>query len=282
MSATLQVTAGSGQFVSVADGPFDTLARYGYVWLPYAVAVVLLAGLAWWEALHAGSAREQALSRLLPVRIGALALLAAFAAGLADGAAESDGLTAIDRPIWQWAVDHRAPVLTAFFTGVTTVGSTVSMTVLAVVAIGYLAYRRLPADAVLVAVVAIGAGLIVLLGKNVVGRARPPVEYRLVVETNQSFPSGHALASMAILGMLAVLVGRALTTVRARVLLWIGVGIAVLLIGASRVYLGVHWATDVLGGWASGACWLLLCLTVSLVGQALRRRRTVAATAGPT
>ena len=73
----------------------DLITAYGYVWLPYAVAAVLLAGLAGWHALHRAR-RPDALARELPVRVGALALLAAVAAGLADDIVEGNGLTAID------------------------------------------------------------------------------------------------------------------------------------------------------------------------------------------
>ncbi len=107
----------------------DLITAYGYVWLPYAVAAVLLAGLAGWHALHRAR-RPDTLARELPVRVGALAVLAAVAAGLADDIVEGNGLTAIDEPIWQFAVDHRTPAATVFFRVVTAVGSTVSMTVL--------------------------------------------------------------------------------------------------------------------------------------------------------
>jgi len=259
----------------------DLFTAYGYIWLPYAVAAVLLAGLAGWHALRRGR-RPDTLARELPVRVGALAVLAASAAGLADDIVEGNGLTAIDEPIWRFAVDHRTPAATVFFRVVTEVGSTVSMAVLAAAAIGYLVYRRRHGDALLVLIVSVGAGLLVLLGKSLVGRPRPPAAYRLVVETNQSFPSGHALASMAILGVLALLVGRALGPGPARIWLRGGVAVFVVLIGLSRIYLGVHWATDVLGGWLTGAAWLLLCLTVRFVYRDQARRRISAdATASP-
>jgi len=79
-------------------------------------------------------------------------------------------------------------------------------------------------------------------------------------ETNESFPSGHALASAAILGVVLVVLlplrGRA-----TRIGVLLGVGLFVVAIGLSRLYLGVHWATDVLGGWVTGLAWLALCLT---------------------
>jgi undecaprenyl-diphosphatase len=256
----------------------DLFVAYGYVWLPYAIAAVLLAGLAVGYALRRGRGPDT-LARALPIRVGALAVLAAVAAGLADAVSEGDGLTVIDQPIWQFAIDHRSPPLTVFFRIVTEVGSTISMTVLAAATIGFLAYRRRAGDAVLVLVVSVGTGLLVLFGKRLVGRERPPQEFWLMHESTQSFPSGHALASMAILGVISLLVGRALGPGTARGWLRVGVAVFILLIGMSRIYLGVHWATDVLGGWTTGAAWLLLCLTIRFVYRADRRSRPVASDA---
>ena len=117
----------------------------------------------------------------------------------------SNGLASIDPPVWQWMIDHRTPALTS-------VGhlrhqhrqhglddaSSPSRPSLS------LLIKRRRGDAALVAVVAAGAGLLVRFGKATVGRERPPVEFRLVTETNESFPSGHALASAAILGVVLV------------------------------------------------------------------------------
>ena len=250
----------------------DVFEEYGYVWLPYAIAAFLLAGLAFWDLRYTRRAGAIRLSRLLALRVGILGVLAAMAAALADSVVDGDGLTVIDQPIWQFAVDHRTPALTVFFRVVTTVGSTVSMGILATAAVLYLAYRRRTEDAILVAAVSVGAGLIVRLGKASVGRERPPEAYRLATESTESFPSGHALASLAILSVLALLVGRTLQSERARLALRIGVGVVIVLIGVSRIYLGVHWATDVLGGWVSGTAWLVLCLTVRMVVRDWRAR----------
>src|SRR6478752_9078796 len=230
---------------------FDAFFEYGYIWLPYAVAALVLLGLGVvavvrWRKSSPGTAELLFTSGTL------LAVLAAIVLGLADGASENNGLTAIDPIVWQWMVDHRTPAMTTLAIVVTEVGSTVSMTIIALVTIGYLLIKRRRGDAVLVAVVAAGAGLLVRVGKATVGRERPPVEYRLVTETNESFPSGHALASAAILGVV------------------LGVGLFVVAIGLSRLYLGVHWATDVLAGWVTGLAWLTLCLTVRQVWRQTR------------
>jgi membrane-associated phospholipid phosphatase len=164
-----------------------------------------------------------------------------------------------DVPVARWFEQRRTSSLTAVAIGWTTIGSTVAMAVYATAAVVVLWIRRHRRDAALVAVVGIGATALVRFGKILVGRARPPVDLHVVTETNLSFPSGHALASTAVLGVLAV-VGPRHRSHRAAQLavlavFWAGIGV-------SRVYLGVHWPTDVLGGWLTGAAWLLLAVTV--------------------
>ncbi len=103
-----------------------------------------------------------------------------------------------------------------------------------------------------------------------------------MVETNQSFPSGHALASMAILSVLALLVGRALGPGPARTWLRLGVAVFIGLIGASRIYLGCTGPPTCSAGWVTGAAWLVLCLTVRFVYRdAVRRRNGRDVTASP-
>jgi undecaprenyl-diphosphatase len=107
-----------------------------------------------------------------------------------------------------------------------------------------------------VAAVATAAIALPLL-KTGFGRARPDQIWRLVVEDKPSFPSGHALGAAVTFPLLGRLTGRRL---------WLAAGIAMaLLIGLSRVFLGVHWLSDVLGGWLLGAAWV--CATLAFLGS---------------
>jgi undecaprenyl-diphosphatase len=141
------------------------------------------------------------------------------------------------------------------------------MAVTAAMAVALLLRSRRHVEAVTVAVAALGAGALVVGFKHLYGRARPPVTDQLVVQTNASLPSGHALGSMVVLGVLAVVgvlhIQR--PAIRAGV-----VGLAVVLIaaiGLSRIYLGVHWITDVLTGWLLGGAWLAVCSTALLLAR---------------
>jgi membrane-associated phospholipid phosphatase len=250
----------------------DAFFEYGYVWLPYAVAALVLLILGAvaairWRRSAPGTAELLITSGVL------LAVLAAIVLGLADGAAESNGLASIDPPVWQWMIDRRTPALTSLAIFVTNIGSTISMTLIASCSVIVLLVRRRRGDAALVAVVAAGAGLLVRFGKATVGRERPPADFRLVTETNESFPSGHALASAAILGVVLVVFLPSVKSTGARIAICVCVGLFVLAIGLSRLYLGVHWATDVIGGWVTGLAWLALCLTVRQLWRLSRGRQ---------
>lgn len=258
--------------IPAAGAPYgDTFFENGYVWLPYAVAALLLLGLGGLAAVRWRRSSPRT-TELLLISGMLLALLAAVMVGLADGAVEHNGLASLDPSVWQWMIDRRTPAMTSAAITVTTVGSTVAMSIIAGAAIVVLVISRRRADALLVLVVAAGAGVLIMIGKATIGRERPPVDYRLVVETNESFPSGHALASSAILGVLLVVLLPFVTGAAVRVAVLSAVVLFVLLIGLSRLYLGVHWTTDVLGGWVTGLAWLTLCLTARQVRRQWRDR----------
>lgn len=205
------------------------------------------------------------------------AVLAGGMVVVGDDVVEANGLTALDRPVLDWVLAHRTPAETAVATVVTTLGGTLAMTVLAVLVAAWALWRQRRAAAALVLVVAAGAGGLVALVKAVVGRARPPQVVQLVLETNPSFPSGHTLGSTAVIGATAIVL---LAGVRSSWLRAAGVVaaiVAIVAVGVSRLYLGVHWATDVLAGWLMGSAWLLLCVATlsALTASSTPAPRTV-------
>lgn len=121
----------------------------------------------------------------------------------------------------------------------------------------WLLYRRQRAEAAWIAVSLIGATLISNSLKYVIGRPRPALVPHLVQVNNASFPSGHSLVSAALYITLALMLAEGARSWAARGAI-VGFGaFLVLLIGCSRVYLGVHWPSDVLGGWCFGTAWAL-------------------------
>jgi membrane-associated phospholipid phosphatase len=117
-------------------------------------------------------------------------------------------------------------------------------------------HRHLPF--VLIAITMLGRGLSEAQ-KYWVGRARPDIEAHLVVVKTQSFPSGHATSSMIFYMVMALTLtaGTRLHRLAAAAAFLLS-----LLIGLSRVMLGVHWPSDVIGGWAFGLLWVLLTLRI--------------------
>ncbi len=149
------------------------------------------------------------------------------------------------------------PGMLAFMRDVTALGAGTILTLAVIAAAGLLLVRRRPLLAALVAASTLSGGLLVSWAKLQSGRDRPGVVPHLVDVTSLSFPSGHAANSAIVYLTLAALACAAVRERRARQYLIAAALALVALIGVSRVYLGVHWPSDVLAGWAFGALWAL-------------------------
>jgi len=197
-------------------------------------------------------------------------------------------MTTVDGPITRYVVDHRTASMTSMMKAVTMLGSSAVLVPLVVVA-GLVARQRRAGWKPLVVLAASLLGSIALYDvvKVLVGRPRPAVGRLVATATGYSFPSGHAVGATAALGALAYLCATWQRGWAAKVATWASAIIVVLLVGFSRVYLGVHWTSDVVGGYALGALWLAAVVTtVSTVGRvrahaAASREYPARATAGP-
>lgn len=105
-----------------------------------------------------------------------------------------------------------------------------------------------------------GAAVLNLILKYLIGRPRPEFPLAYLHDTGFSFPSGHAMISIAFYGALAYLLLSTLKSWRYKILTVFGMVSIAILIGFSRLYLGVHFLSDILGGWAAGGLWLVLCV----------------------
>lgn len=181
---------------------------------------------------------------------------------LAVAAAVGNGqvLLTWDEPIQRSVESNRTPLLDEVFRGLSFLGSTV-VVVTAGLVTAALSWRRCRAVALAVLIATCARPLIEFCLKASVDRARPDLE-RMVAGNGPSFPSGHVMAAIALWGLLPVVV--ALYT-RRRAVWWAAAGLAATLIAgisASRIYLGVHWFSDVTGGLIVGAFFLLAIDTV--------------------
>jgi len=139
----------------------------------------------------------------------------------------------------------------------TALGGGVVLTIVVVAAAGLLLARRLPLTAAALVAACWSGGRVVALVKDAVARARPDLAERLVPVASASFPSAHAANSAVVYLSLAALAAQVTPDRATRRYLF---GLAIVLtgaIGCSRVYLGVHWPSDVLAGWSFGTLWAL-------------------------
>jgi undecaprenyl-diphosphatase len=193
-------------------------------------------------------------------------------AALAIVVSTSDTLS-VDQSVLTWVGEHRGTAVTSAMRTVTWLGSaTVLYPATLVLALHW--WRRdrdWQAGAMLAASLA-GSTVLYNIFKRVIERPRPPAQDALGTYTHSAFPSGHATQCMAFFGMLLVL---AFLAGRARLRLWaIAAAAVVLVVGASRIYLGAHWFTDVMGGYALGGGWVSLLTAVGLTTTLVRRHGT--------
>lgn len=180
-------------------------------------------------------------------------------------------LATIDSPVTSWLADNRVGWLTSVMRVVTTLGGAVFLVpLLLAVAVAALVRTRSPDTAGFLLAAAGGSALLVTLIKFLIGRTRPDLSYALEVFGGSAFPSGHSASTVAAYGALAHLATRRTVRWSRRVAAWTVVALLALLVGFSRIYLGAHWLTDVLGGWTLGAAWLTTVITATSTHRRLR------------
>ena len=192
--------------------------------------------------------------------------------GIAQDIIHHDPLTQFDLTIADALYRSASPVAVELARGVTLLGSPAFIAVLGLAMAGLLLVRK--------EYLALGGWIAALVGsslldgalKRVFHRARPMWESPLLTARGFSFPSGHAMGSLVAYGMLVYLVVRRMDHPRRRLAIVGGAVALVLLIGLSRMVLGVHYFSDVIGGYAAGVVWLTTC--VSGLEVVRRRPRT--------
>jgi membrane-associated phospholipid phosphatase len=198
--------------------------------------------------------------------IGGVALSAVFIALFLLVSRQIEGdtaLTRFDTEVGKSLEANRQqmPVLRPVLWAITMLAAFQTLTIL--VPLGGLLFwlKKQRTVAVAFLVCGLGAGVLNHTLKKHFDRHRPEWKDEWVYESNQSFPSGHSSGSMAMFGMLGYLLARTGRTRRVRVLGGSAAALLILAIGFSRIYLGAHYFSDVIGGYLIGAAWLTLCIT---------------------
>lgn len=156
--------------------------------------------------------------------------------------------------------DASPSVFENFVAQATHMGDSITLAIMSVIAVTciYKSGNRLAAGWFLGA--AAGSFIITAIAKAVFGRARPDIVEQLVTASSASFPSGHALRSAVVYALIAYLLSNSLFKNQKLAVYAIAM-IVIAANGICRVYLGVHWPTDVVGSWLIAAFWLMLCKT---------------------
>lgn len=164
-------------------------------------------------------------------------------------------------------VDLKRPIgpawLETAMVDLTGLGGVPTLTLITVLVVTYLLVSRRFGNAALVAIAIAGGAILTRVLKFGFDRPRPEVVDHLVSVQSASFPSGHAMASAVVYLTLGALLARTERRRAVRGYIFAVAGLLTLLIGVTRVFLGVHYPTDVLAGWTMGAAWALLCWLVA-------------------
>ncbi len=202
---------------------------------------------------------------------------------IADDVAEGD-TRAVDQTLLlslRAAHDPSLPLAPPWVTtaamDITALGSVTVLALLVLFVAGLFAALRRWREALVMVLAPAGGVLMSQTLKGIFGRDRPDEAWRLVEAVNASFPSGHAMLSAVVYLTLGALVARFARKRRVKVFAMTGAVVVALTVGISRVYLGVHWPSDVLAGWCLGGAW---ALGWWLAVQAWDRFRPLDATTG--
>jgi undecaprenyl-diphosphatase len=182
----------------------------------------------------------------------------------------------------RWARSTRSPQAIAAALEITALGSLPTILLVLLLATIFFANRRSGAwqtnglpprgnPALLLWLAAIGGAALNIVLKSYFARPRPPIT-TAVHAGFFAFPSGHAMSSMVVYGTLAYLIARDTPGATTRALTISFAVVVILVIGLSRIYLGVHYATDVLGGYLAGFAWADLCVLLYEAGRWRRHR----------
>jgi membrane protein DedA with SNARE-associated domain/membrane-associated phospholipid phosphatase len=197
--------------------------------------------------------------------------------GITEDVLTGDPLVEVDRWVSERVHYFRSPLTTVFLTAFTTLGGSWVLTLGGLIVASYLIFRKRFDELLTYVTAMIGGSFLVFILKIAVHRVRPHTGITLFQIGGWSFPSGHAMMSIIFYGMLVYLFIRKVQSWQLKVLAVAAAGFMVFMIGLSRIYLNVHYLSDVLAGYAGGLFWL----TVSITGIEVYKTFTATRKSGP-
>ena len=211
-----------------------------------------------------------------------VAVLAAGFAELLDNVIEGEVIAYVDQPVSEWMAAHRNLWLTSTMKVLTHLGDASALALVVILLSAWVGWRaRSWLPAVLAVSGMVGVGVVLVAAKHVVGRTRPPSWIAAITEDGFSFPSGHSTGAFALAVLGAWMLGRwVFASWPARVAGWAIALAAAALIGFSRIYLGVHYISDVLAGAFLGTGWAVAVVLVGAWWEDSRRSALPAPTPG--
>ena len=217
-----------------------------------------------------GSVRLALGSLLLVGMMTAIAALFFFG-WLADEMLEGDTVR-FDEVVRNFVHEAAFPALTSAMQLASFLGSTLFLVIFGVLIVITLYLRKHRHGAVIFTVTTIGSSVLMVILKLAFKRPRPQPFFDTILPASYSFPSGHSLASFCFYGALAAILAARTDKLWLQITVWISAAIMVLLIGISRIYLGVHYPSDVLAGFVVGLIWVV---TIAIGDKLVHARRKI-------
>jgi undecaprenyl-diphosphatase len=164
-----------------------------------------------------------------------------------------------DQVIFDFLSNTASDYMTDFMLFITRFGAEYVVFLMLSLVLVFLFFDRLK-EALLLLIATGGAFFLNAFVKDIIDRTRPIVGIPVIQAEGYSFPSGHAMISICFYGVLIYLAFKYIKNIKLKYLIYLILGLLILFIGLSRVYLGVHYLSDVLGGFSLGIFWLSLCI----------------------
>ena len=192
--------------------------------------------------------------------------------GIVEDLLTNDPLVQIDHDLALWFHQHGTPALTLVARVFTFFGSVGFITSASIVAAVVFLSRKSRVELLAVVFTMGGGSLLNIFLKHIFHRQRPVLENPLVTLSSYGFPSGHTMGATLLYGLMALFAAGWCVSWRSRVLAWSGAVLLILLVGLSRIYLGAHYLSDVIGAMAAAIVWLSVSWTAV---ETLRRKQSL-------